>query len=249
MSTISAVILTRNEEKNIEKCIKSLDFVNEIIVIDDFSEDKTPQIARGNKVKLLKHSLDNNFSAQRNFGLKKAFSKWVLFIDADEIVTSDLKKEILQNVHLETHKAFYLVRQAVFMGKVMRAGEWGRKKLIRLAKRGSGKWIRAVHEYWDIKGDVGILRSPLLHYPHSTLSELVASLNFYSTIHAAEHYKSGVSANLFKIIFYPVFKFIDDFIFKEGFRDGVYGFVFSLMMSFHSFLAWSKLYTKNKAKK
>ena len=249
MNTLSAVILVKNEEKNIQRCIESLDFADEIIIIDDFSVDKTLQIARKYKTKILNRQLNDNFASQRNFGLKKATCEWVLFIDADEIVTAELKSEIIKNVNDTTYKAFYLQRRDVFMGKTMRAGEWGKKKLLRLAKKDSGVWTRAVHEYWDVNEKAGLLHSPLLHFPHATLSEFIGSIDFYSTLHSSEHNKVGVKPNLIKIVVYPALKFIDNFFVRGGFRDGVYGFVFSVMMSFHSFLAWSKLYIKKSAKK
>lgn len=131
-------------------------------------------------------------------------------------------------------------------GKELKHGETGNVKLLRLAKRDAGLWVRAIHEIWEIKGRVGELKNPLLHYPHQTLREFIADIDWMSTLHAEENKKEGKRSDLFKIIFYPKLKFIDSWILKLGFLDGTPGFIVAIMMSLHSFLAWSKLWLADK---
>src|SRR3972149_11239736 len=120
---ISAVVITKNEEKNIERCIKSLLWCSEIVVVDDYSDDKTVKLAKKLGAKVYQHSLDNDFSEQRNFGLLKAKGDWVLFVDADEVVSAKLQKEIIKSITQNKHVGFYIKRYDVWMGKVLKHGE------------------------------------------------------------------------------------------------------------------------------
>jgi glycosyltransferase involved in cell wall biosynthesis len=241
---ISAVVLSHNDGKIIRRCIKSLLWCDEVIVIDDYSTDKTlDSIAslQKDKIKVFKHKLCSDFARQRNFGLSKAKNEWVLFVDSDERISNELKEEILLVVGFKNDAAgYYIRRRDWFLGRELKHGESGNVKLVRLAKRSAGRWKRKVHEYWRTEGKTGELENPLLHYPHTTLREFVESTNFYSSIHAKENKREAKKSNLVKIIFYPVAKFFVNYFLKFGFLDGIPGFMMATMMSFHSFLSWSK---------
>lgn len=241
---LTAVILTRNEESNIKECINCLDFCDEVVIIDDNSSDKTTDLAVKSGAKVYKRSLGNNFATQRNFGLRKAQGKWVLFIDADERVTEDLRNEIVQitNDPLVNYLGCYLKRVDYIWGKKLKHGETANIKLLRLARRNVGKWERRVHEVWGVEGKTRKLKNPLMHYPHPTLVDFIASANNMSSLHAKANLEEGKKSSLIKIIIWPTGKFISNFIFKIGFLDGVQGFIVALVMSFHSYLAWSKLW-------
>jgi glycosyltransferase involved in cell wall biosynthesis len=251
---LSAVILTKNEEKNIKKCIENLEFCDEIIIIDDNSTDKTLNIAeKFKKVKIYKKNLENNFAQQRNFGISKASGKWILFIDVDEEIPKNLKEEIIKTTKLldDNNNAYYIKRRDVFWGKELKYGEVYdavHKGFIRLVKKGSGDWYGTVHEvYYVNNGDVGNLQNYLIHRPHEDLKSFLEKINFYSSIRADELHRMGKKTNAFEIIFFPFLKFLYTYILKLGFADGLKGFVYSFMMSFHSFLVRSKLYmTTNK---
>lgn len=248
---LTAVVLTKNNQHEIKNCLDKLSFSDEIVVIDDYSSDKTVEITQNLGAKVFQRKLDNDFSAQRNFGLEKALGKWVLFIDSDERVGEELAKEIAKftNNSLNDFSGYYLIRKDYFLGKLLKSTEAGKKKILRLAQKEAGKWERFVHEEWKIKGKVGLLKNPLLHHPHKNLDDFVSQINFYSTLHAQANLKEGKKSNLFKIIFWPKAKFIENWIIKGGYKDSNYGFVISLIMSFHSFLAWSKLWLWQKSQK
>lgn len=240
---ISSVVLTKNEEKNIKDCLDSLRWCDEIVVIDDFSEDKTTEIAKKYGARISKRALDNDFASQRNFGLEKAKGDWVLFVDADERVSQSLQEEILKLLGQNTsYIGFYLHRRDFMWGKELKHGEPGSVRLLRLAKRDSGKWERRVHEVWDVKGRVGELKNPLIHHPHPTLREFMAEVDWMSTLHAQENRREGKKSNLFKIVLLPKMKFLNNWILKRGFLDGTPGFLVAMVMAFHSFLSWSKLW-------
>jgi len=254
---LSTIVLTRNEEKNIKACLESVKFCDEVIVIDDYSDDSTMKLAKKLGAKVFKRKLNGDFAAQRNYGLDKAKGEWVLFIDADERVPLILKDEILTEVQIQkhigsesvpAHQGFYLKREDILWEKKLRHGESGQTKLLRLARKGSGKWARKVHETWNVAGEVKTLKNFLLHYPHQTISEFLVDVNKYSTVHAQENYHKGKQSNVLKILLWPKLKFSQNYVFKGGLLDGDPGFVAAMMMSFHSFLAWSKLYLVQRRK-
>ncbi len=238
---ISVVVLTKNEEKNLPQSFESIKWCDEIVVIDDNSTDKTVEIAKKFKAKVFIHSKNNDFAQQRNFGLQKAKGDWILFVDADERASSQLAKEIKEKIKLSKANGFYLKRQEFFNGKPLKHGETIHH-LLRLGRKGKGKWRREVHETWEIKGEIGKLKNPLLHYSHPTLSEFIDHLNNFSTLHAQVLLKEGVKPSLFRLWANPLAKFIQNYILRLGFLDGAPGIIVALMMSFHSFLARAKLY-------
>lgn len=247
---LSAVILTKNEENNIVDCIESVLWCDEIIVVDDVSQDRTVEIVnnlRDAKIIVFTRPLENDFSAQRNYGLEKARGEWVLFIDSDERVTEGLKNEIQyvtssQNLLQQKLRGFYIRRADVMWSKKLKYGETGNIRLLRLVKKDAGKWIGKVHEVWKVRGKVGQLKNPLYHYPHQSISEFLQEVNFYTDLRAKELFDNGVKVYWISVITYPLGKFLFNFILKRGFLDGLEGFVFALMMSFHSFLVRGKLW-------
>lgn len=242
MFKISAIILAKNEEKNISECIKCLSFCDEIIVIDDDSTDKTAEIAQKHKAKVISRPLKGNFSQQRNFSMTKAKYDWVFFVDADERVSPILQKEIIEKIKKPVADAYYLRRLDFMWGKILKHGETGSLYLLRLARKDKGAWVGAVHESWITSGTTAELENPLLHYPHVNTREFLKEINFYSTIRAKELFEQGKRTSWIQIIFYPKAKFIQNYFLRLGFLDGNAGLVFALLMSFHSFLVRGKLW-------
>ncbi len=241
---ITAVVLTKNEERNIVDCLDTLKWCDEIIVIDDSSEDNTAELAKREKVRVYEKSLDDNFSNQRNFALDKANGDWVLFVDADERVTDGLRYEIQTMISdpLNIYNGFELKRTDIIWGKHLGHGETANVSFLRLAKKDAGRWQGLVHERWNIKGKIGKLNNPLQHFPHPTIAEFLKEINLYTDIRSKELYEKKVRASFFSVIAYPKAKFILNFFIRRGFQDGLEGFIFALMMSFHSFLVRGKLW-------
>jgi glycosyltransferase involved in cell wall biosynthesis len=241
---ISAIILTKNEEKNIEACLDSVSWCDEKIVIDDRSVDKTVELAKKKGAKIFTRSMYNNFSDQRNYGLEKAKGDWILFVDADERVSSALWYEIMQHTSesIEDLTGFYIKRQDTMWGKVLKHGETGNITLLRLAKKSTEKWEGRVHEKWNVRGKTEVLKNHLDHFPHQTVAEFLREINFYTDLRAEELFEKKATSNWAAIISYPKGKFFVNYILKAGFLDGLEGFVFALMMSLHSFLVRGKLW-------
>jgi len=242
---ISAIVLTKNEEKDIEDCLRSISWCEEIIIVDDYSEDETVekvQRFKSSKVRIYERRLGDDWAGQRNFGLEKASNQWVLFIDADERVSAALADEI-KNLQFTIYnlRGFYLRRKDFLFGKWLRHGETSHVRLLRLAKKNAGGWERRVDEVWKVKGKIGELQNPLLHYPHQTLTEFLESINFFSTLNARAFYEQGVRVRLWDWL-KPLAKFTQNYFFRLGFLDGTAGFVHTVLMSLHSFLVRGKLY-------
>lgn len=242
---ISAVVLTKNEESSIKDCLRSLSWCDEIIVIDDYSSDltlKRVKEIKNNRIKICKRKLSGDFAAQRNFGLLKCKGEWVLFLDADERISLFLKKEIIGQIKKTDNDGFYLKRRDYFLGKELKYGETANNKFLRLGRKGKGKWYRKVHEEWRVNGVIGELNNPIIHKQNPSLSEFISKLNKYSEIHSEENLNEGKRSTVFKVIFYPIFKFGVNYFWKLGVLDGTRGFIIAAAMSFHSFLSWSKLW-------
>lgn len=242
---ITAVILTRNNQRTLAATLASLTWCDECIVVDDNSFDKTEEIAKSFNTKIFKRSLNDDFAAQRNFGLSKVKGDWVVFVDSDEVVATELAEEIQKSITLK-YDGFYMKRRDVLWGKELRHGETNGVRLLRLAKKNAGRWERTVHEVWDVEGTLGELVHPLLHYPHPDVAQFLDSINRYSTLNARVFYSQGKRSNVFEIVAYPVGKFLHNYIWRLGFLDGTPGTIVALMMSFHSFLTRGKLYLLQK---
>lgn len=243
---ISVVVLTKNEEENIVDCLESVSFADEIVIIDDNSSDRTVELAKKYTDKIFNHELNNNFASQRNFALNHVHNPWILFIDADEIVSENLKEEIQQAIKKPLFNGFYIKRVDYVWNRTIKHGEGGSVTLLRLAKKGAGKWRGRVHEVWRVNGETKILTSPLIHRPHSSVKSFVSDIDEYTEIRAEELHEQGKESNWFFIISYPIGKFVVDYLFKGGYKDGVAGFIYATIMSMHSFLVRAKLYLLSK---
>lgn len=246
---ISAVVLTKNEENNIGKCLGGLEWCDEVIIVDDYSTDNTVEIARKRGAKVYKRHLEGNFAKQRNFGLKKARGDWVLFLDADERLSPALYKEIVRRLKKAKKSnivGFYFKRKDFFINKWLNHGETAHVKLLRLAQKNSGAWKGKVHEVWGVKGKTALMDNPLLHYPHGNIAAILKKTNFYTSLRAKELHGKEVKANFLQIIAYPLAKFIKNYFWHQGLRDGSPGAVFALLMTLHSFLVRAKLWELNK---
>jgi len=242
---ISLAIIARNEEQTISKCIDSASFFSDIIVLVNGSVDQTAQIAKQKGVRVISYDGQLDFAEMRNTCLSHAKNDFVFFLDADERMSPQIQHSI-QELSSEPQFSAYRVRRIDhFWGKELHYGEVQSARnfgIIRLVKKGTGTFVGAVHEEWKTNQVVGLLEGNLLHFPHPTISEFVDHINKYSTIRASEAYKSGKTASILSFTLIPLGKFVYTYFFKAGFRDGAQGFVYSFLMSFHSFLYRSKLF-------
>lgn len=240
---ISAVVLTKNEEKNIINCLQTLTWCDEILVIDNKSTDNTVEIAKKQKAKVFCATFERDFSRLRNFALENARGEWVFFVDADERVPLALQKEIIRKLKNSHVEGFFIKRIDTLWGKKLTHGDTGNVSLLRLAKRDSGRWTGRVHETWHIEGKTEKLSSPLLHFPHQTIQEFLVHINYYTDLRAQELFENHVRVHWYDMLIYPKAKFIKTYFFQLGFLDGTAGMIVAILMSFHSYLVRAKLWT------
>ena len=241
---LSAIILTHNSSDTLLRTLESLTWCDEVIVVDDESSDDTVSIAKKAGATVFTHKTQDDFAAQRNWAMEKAKGDWILFVDSDEAVPPELASEI-QRVD-KNAQGYFIKRKDYLFGSWLAHGETGRVRLLRLARKGAGKWERPVHETWNIAGATGQLSHPILHYPHPNVAQFIDEINRYSTLNARYLHAQGIRASWWHISAYPKAKFFVDYFWYLGFLDGTAGAVVALMMSFHSFLTRAKLYLLQK---
>lgn len=246
---LSVIILTKNEEKNILDCLETVLWADQIIIVDDNSEDRTLEIAKSQNIKhleIVRSNLQADFSRQRNYVLSQAKHEWVMYVDADERVTDGLRREIndflIEEKNEPKFEGMYIKRKDMLWGKLLRHGETGNINLLRFAKKDAGKWQGRVHEKWVVEGKIDIFENYILHLPHQTVAEFLQEINFYTSIRATELFEQNQKTSLLQIIFYPKAKFLVNYFLKLGFLDGLEGLVFAILMSLHSFLVRGKLW-------
>lgn len=242
---ISLAIIAQNEEQNIAECIDSASFCSDIIVLVNGSTDQTEQIAKEKGARVVSYDGHVDFAEMRNMCLSHAKYDFVFFLDADERISPQLQQSLQQFTPESPLSAYRVRRIDHFWGKELRFGEVQSAKnggIIRLVKKGTGRFEGTVHEKWKTKEEVGLLKGNILHFPHPTLAEFIEHVNRYSSIRAKEAFNNGQSVSVLSFTLFPIGKFIYTYFFKGGFRDGAQGFVYSFLMSFHSFLYRSKLF-------
>ena len=239
---LTGIVLTHNEEENITKCLDSLSFCDQVVVVDDGSTDNTVKIAKKMDATVLEHVWTEDYSAQRNWTLGKVKSSWILFVDADEVISPKLAQEIQSAIKREGFKGFFLPRVDYLWDRKLKHGDVGGVKLLRLARRGAGQWQGRVHEIWNIEGSLGTLKNPIYHHPHKNLADFLQRINFYSSIKAQEFFEQGCKTNILEIVFGPAVRFIYLYLFKLGFLDGTPGFIHAMTMSFYAYLVAGKLW-------
>lgn len=245
---LSAVVLAKNVELSIAEVVGNLAFCDEVVVVDDNSTDNTALVAAKAGAVVLTHSLEGDFSAQRNYALEKTEGDWVLFVDTDETVPENLQKEIRQAIEAEKDvDAFYIKRRDIWWGRELQFGEVydvAHKGLIRLMKKTAGHWSGKVHETFATTGKTARLTHHLTHRPHPGLKDFLNSINVYSTLRAKELFENKKKQSIISLVCVPPIKFFYTYVLKFGFLEGTPGFAYSFLMSFHSFLVRAKLYAK-----
>ncbi len=225
-SKISALIITYNEIGYIEQCLESVSFADEIIVVDSYSTDGTYEyLLQKDKVKVVQHPF-KNYTAQKAYTLELASNDWVIFVDADEVVTPALKNEILELVHGPTkHVAYWFRRQFMFQKGRLRFSGWQTDKNYRLFRKSKVKFSdkRIVHETLDVNGTSGVLKQKLIHYCYRDFEDYKRKMLLYGQMKAKEAFASGKRFNLAMLIAKPSFTFLFNFIFRLGVLDGTKG--------------------------
>ncbi len=245
MPRLSLIIITFNEEENIRDCLESAKWADEVVVVDSRSSDRTVDIAKSYTDKVY-NSDDNSYSSKRNFAIEKAKGDWILWLDADERITDELKHEISKVINSPQAKydAFLINRKSYFINKFISHCGWFPDYGLRLFRKSTS--IRfdnlRVHEKPVFKGKTGKLNSVLLHYTDLTFEHYISKLNSYTTKSSLDLNDKGIGSTFYDIVFRPVFTFIKMYFLKLGLLDGYTGLVLCTLSSMHVFVKYSKLY-------
>lgn len=229
MHTLSVIIITKNEASRIRRCLESVQFADEIIIVDSESTDNTVEIAREYTDQVFQQPW-LGFGQTKNIALLKATSDWLLAIDADEIISEDLRTEI-QTLLATTPKfdAYFIPRQSTYCNQALRFGDWKNDKCLRLFKRGEAKFKDVpIHEELVIDCPKGNLKNYLIHHSFPAMEDVLEKINRYSTISAKHKFKSGKKSSLLTAITHGIWTFVRGYIFRLGFLDGKKGFLLAV---------------------
>lgn len=245
---LSAIVITYNEEENIKECLQSLAFADEIIVIDSNSEDRTVEIAKEFTQNV--HIVENiPYGLKRNMGIDKAKGEWIIWLDADERLTAELRDEITKTIiNSQALNAYYINRKSFFITKFIKHCGWYPDYTLRLFKRSAGIKFNdnLVHEKAVYNGQTAKLNNDILHYTDRTFEHYFKKLNNYTTLSAQELFNKGKKAGFSDIILRPHFTFLKMYILKLGILDGFMGLVLCILSSIHVMVKYLKLYRLNK---
>ena len=241
---ISGLIITFNEEKNIQAVLECFDFCDEIIVIDSFSTDKTLEIAREfAKVKIIQNKFED-FTKQRNLALEAAKNDWVLFLDGDERITPKLKQEILETVKNPDSKDAYFFYRTFFLGrKQINFSGTQNDKNFRLFRKSKAHYSenKKVHETLEVNGSVGILEHKLLHYSFENYAQFKNKMLSYGRLKGQELQLKGKKYSFITQWSKVIFKFFKTYFLKLGILDGINGLKISYLQSLYVYETYRTL--------
>lgn len=249
---LSVAIITYNEEQNIERCVRSVQPVaDEIVVVDSFSTDRTKEICQSLEVRVIEHPFEG-YIEQKNFALDQVHSEYVLSLDADEELSEALQRSIIQFKKEGQAHACKFNRLTNYCGQWIRHCGWYPDTKLRLWKRVEGRWGGInPHDSVQLSSLTSVVWLPgdLLHHSFNTIADHANTANRFSEVAAREAVNRGRKVNLLvHVILNPVFTFIKKYVFQQGFRDGYYGWVISILSSYANFLKYSKIYAHQRKK-
>lgn len=245
MIQLSGVIITFNEERNIETCIKSLlNVVDEIIVVDSYSTDRTKAICQNYDVTFIEQEF-LGYVEQKNFALSKATHDYIVSLDGDESLSEELQKSIIALKNNWKHKGYQCNRLNNFCGQWIKHSDWYPNRKLRVFDRREASW-KGINphdnvQFHDKNETVGFLKGDILHKTYQSYSEFNQKTEYFSTIAAEAYYKLGKKAPIWKIIWNPTWAFFKSYILRLGFLDGFNGFVICVQTANITFLKYSKL--------
>jgi glycosyltransferase involved in cell wall biosynthesis len=241
MSTLGVIIITKNEEKNIRRCLEAVKWADEIIVFDSGSTDNTVEICKEYTDKIWQTDWPG-YGEQKQRALEKATCEWVLSVDADEVVTIGLRSSIERAILKQKHAGYYVRRDLIFYGQQVKHGA-GTSKILRLVKRKLASFtLDKVHESLLVDGGTAVLGGKLLHYSVDTVANMIAMMNKYTDISAQQRYLSGRRGGVFVATLKALWMFSRVYFLNLGFLDGRAGLVLAVGFAEGAFYRYVKLY-------
>lgn len=242
---LSVAVITYNEERNIERCLASLQGVaEEIVVVDSGSTDRTTELAALAGARIVVHPFEGHIQ-QKNYAITQCRHDWVLSLDADEALTPELAQSIKGVLSAPAADGYEMNRLTNYCGSWIRHGGWYPDRKLRLFRRGKGSWTginpHDRYELSDRSASVGCLHGDLLHYSYRSLSDHLRQIDYFTGITAAELHRAGRRAPMWRLILAPPFRFVRDYVLKGGWMDGMHGFVIAALSSSAVLVKYVKL--------
>lgn len=242
---VTAVIAAHDEAAQIEACIASLDWVSEVIVVENDSIDDTVERARGAGATVMSPKF-TTIGMARNNAIERVKTQWVLVVDADERCTPELAAEITQLIDTPVkHSAFRVPRRNFFLGKEIKHGGWGTDRPVRFFRRELRYNANQVHEHVDVTGGTGELQNALLHYTYNSLEQYFEKFNRYSRWWAEQNYGRGRRASAAAVLVKPPARFVRMYLLKGGFLDGAHGLVLACLAAASVMAKYARLWEKS----
>jgi len=247
---ISIYVLTFNNRRTIERCLKSLHWADELVVVDSGSTDGTFEVCKRYTEKAYQVAWKGHRD-QYQYAADLTTREWIMFVDADEEVPPELVEEIggMLKDDAKGVDGFFVYRRTYYLGKWIRYGGWYPDGEIRLYRREKGRWEGGLHAKIVVDGKVSVLKNKYLHYTYRDISDQIQTIDRYSNIAAQDMAESGKKFCLLKLLFHPPFRFIKEYLFKSGFRDGLPGLIITVSTMFYVFIKYAKLWEISISKK
>lgn len=243
---LSVVLITKNAGHVLKPCLESIDFADEIVIVDCGSDDNTLEIATQYNARII-HQPWLGFGPQKQFAVEKAQHDWVLCLDADERVSTELKMSILEILKKTPCKAYEFPRRNRFLGRWLKHGEGYPDYSLRLFHRDHARWsVDPIHEKVLTQEPVGRLLGDLYHESEQTIADYINKQNVYTSLQAEVMVRSGRTISPWRMVLSPMLRFIKFYFLRLGFLDGVPGLIHIAIGSFNSFVKYAKLYAKQK---
>jgi glycosyltransferase involved in cell wall biosynthesis len=245
---ISACVTAGNEELNIRRCLESLKWADEIIVVDSFSRDRTAEISREYTDLVYQHRW-LGYIGQKNLIKDLSSCEWVLFIDADEEISPALRDEILgyfESGRSRQYAGFEFPRMVHHLNRWIRHGDWYPDRKLRLFRKNSGRCGgQEPHDRVIVSGPIKRLRSPMFHYTYTDIEDQIATLNRFSTISSGTQFDEGRRCGRLELVFRPLFRLFRGYFLRGGFLDGTAGLIVALTTAFGVFIKYAKLWERS----
>jgi len=241
---LSVLIITLNEEQHIKSLLGDIDFADEIIVVDSYSTDRTLSIIESFKnVKVIQNPFVN-YTSQRNFAIDQAKNSWILFIDADERLTPELKLEIAATINQkDAASAYFIYRTFMFKNRKLHFSGWQTDKIFRLFNKTNCRYNqdRMVHEKLIVNGPISTLKNKIIHFSYTSYTDYKAKMYSYGVLKANEKQKKGQKSSRLLMIFHPVYTFLYQFLVRLGFLDGAKGITICYLNAYSVFIRYKEL--------
>jgi glycosyltransferase involved in cell wall biosynthesis len=240
---VSVYVLTFNNRRTIEQCLRSVAWAEELVIVDSFSTDGTYEICQRYTGRTFQRKWTGHRD-QYQYAADLTTQGWIMFVDADEEIPPELAKEIREVLKggAEGIDAFFVYRRTYYLGRWIRYGGWYPDGEIRLYRREKGRWEGGLHAKLFVNGEVKSLKNQYLHYTYRNISDQIQTIDKYSQIAAEDMAREGKRFSLFKLLFHPPFRCFKEYILKAGFRDGFPGLVIIVSTMYYVFIKHAKLW-------